>query len=93
MHSQAGQGTWKRTAASRETASVLAVVEARLRESPYQELRNVVADFHEGVLTIRGRVSSFYLKQLAQTVVSKLPGVEECVNRIEVRPNRQARAE
>jgi osmotically-inducible protein OsmY len=36
------------------------------------------------VLTLRGQVSSFYLKQVAQTVVRKLPGVEECVNRIEV---------
>lgn len=63
----------------------------RLQESPYHELHNVRCDYHEGILTLRGRVTSFYLKQLAQTAVAKIEGVEECVNRIEVRtPGRQS---
>ncbi len=60
------------------------LAEARLRASLYAELRKVRCDFHEGVLTLRGRVPSFYTKQLAQTLAARVPGVEEVVNRIEV---------
>ncbi|MCU0962110.1 MAG: BON domain-containing protein [Pirellulaceae bacterium] len=52
--------------------------------SSYNELRRVTGDFHEGILTLRGRVSSFYLKQVAQTLVQHLEGVERIVNRVEV---------
>jgi osmotically-inducible protein OsmY len=58
--------------------------ESRLRDSSYVGLRKVRCDFHEGVLTLRGRVPSFYTKQLAQSLAACVPGVEEVVNRIEV---------
>ena len=58
--------------------------QSRLRKSAYHELRLVSCDFHEGVLTLRGRISSFYLKQVAQTLVRELDGVEEINNRLEV---------
>lgn len=58
--------------------------QGRLGSSPYAPLRGVTCDFREGVLTLRGRVSSFYLKQLAQTLVAKVPGVEMVVNNVEV---------
>jgi len=45
---------------------VQAEAHSRLRNSGYQELRLVSCDFHEGVLTLRGQVSSFFLKQVAQ---------------------------
>jgi hypothetical protein len=60
------------------------LTESRLRASLYPELRRVRCDFHEGVLTLRGRVSSFYITQLAQALAARIPGVEEVVNRIEV---------
>jgi BON domain len=60
------------------------LAESRLRASSYPELRSVRCDFHEGVLTLRGRVSSFYTTQLAQTLAARIPGVEEVVNRIQV---------
>jgi osmotically-inducible protein OsmY len=60
------------------------LTESRLRASSYPELRFVRCDFHEGVLTLRGRVPSFYTTQLAQTLAADVPGVEEVVNRIEV---------
>jgi len=61
------------------------LAESRLRGSSYPELRRVRCDFHEGVLTLRGRVSSFYITQLAQALAARIPGVEEVVNRIEVK--------
>jgi osmotically-inducible protein OsmY len=57
---------------------------ARLRRSPYSEVRSVACEFHEGLLRLRGRVSSFYLKQVAQTAVMDLDGVEEIHNHLEV---------
>jgi osmotically-inducible protein OsmY len=89
MHYQTGQGSSKRNAGTaRQVADVVRQAEQRLKNCPYQELRDIICDYHEGVLTLRGRVNSFYLKQMAQTVVAKIDGVDECVNRIEVRPPR-----
>ena len=59
--------------------------ESRLRGSSYPELRGVRCDYHEGVLTLRGTVSSFYTTQLAQALAARIPGVEEVVNHIEVK--------
>jgi len=58
--------------------------QAKLAASPYAPLRRLTCDSHEGVLSIRGQVSSFYLKQLAQTAVRGVPGVEEVNNQVQV---------
>ncbi len=63
---------------------VEASVRVCLSQSPYSELRGLNGDFHEGILTLRGRVSSFYMKQVAQTLVKRVDGVERIVNRVEV---------
>lgn len=69
---------------SKKILAVQAEAQSRLQGSGYYELHHVSCDFHEGVLSLRGRVSSFYLKQLAQTLVRELDGVEEINNRLEV---------
>lgn len=62
---------------------------ARLRVSGYYAVRLVTCEYREGVLILRGRSPSFYLKQVAQEAVARLDGVEEISNRIEViRPDR-----
>jgi osmotically-inducible protein OsmY len=63
---------------------VQAEAHSRLRNSGHQELRLVSCDFHEGVLTLRGQVSSFYLKQVAQELIRRLDGAEEVNNHLEV---------
>ena len=75
----------------RNLASVLtqkkvveAEAESRLRQSSYREVRCVTCEFHEGVLTLRGRVPTFYLKQVAQSLVLRMEGAEEINNRVEV---------
>ncbi len=55
-----------------------------LQESPYRELWDVACEFREGVLTLRGRVPSFFLKQIAQSIVFVMERVEEINNRLEV---------
>ncbi len=64
--------------------SVLAAATSRLRKSDYHELHLISCTFYEGVLTLRGRVSTFYLKQVAQTMIASLEGVERINNRLEV---------
>lgn len=84
------QSNWRSgTESRRHGAELSRRAEERLKESPYQQLHQVRCDFWEGVLTLRGRLTSFFLKQMAQTVVSQLDGVQECDNRIEVRAMRQ----
>jgi osmotically-inducible protein OsmY len=60
------------------------IAEHRLRNSSYWAVRTVSCDYHEGVLILRGRVSAYYLKQVAQTVVREMDGVQEINNFIEV---------
>ena len=69
---------------SKEKPVVQAEAQFQLRKSGYHELHLVWCDFHEGVLTLRGRVSSFYLKQVAQELIRRLDCVEEVNNRLEV---------
>jgi osmotically-inducible protein OsmY len=53
-------------------------------QSLYRELRNILCEYHEGVMTLRGSVPSYYLKQVAQTLVASLESVGEINNRLEV---------
>ena len=66
------------------TAGVGELAENRLRRSPYLALRDIGCADHEGAVTLRGRVPTYYLKQLAQEVVADVEGVHAVINRIEV---------
>ena len=55
-----------------------------IKNCKYFEVRLVECELCEGLLFLRGRVSSFYLKQLAQEVVRSLDGIECIVNHVEV---------
>lgn len=44
-------------------------IRSELRMSVYRQVRSVSCEFHEGVITLRGQVSSFYLLQIAQAIV------------------------
>ena len=68
------------------TNDVEALVQARLRESPYLELRRLRCDFQENTLRLKGRVSSYYLRQLALAAARGLEGVEAIESDLEVVP-------
>ncbi len=55
-----------------------------LWSSSYHTVRRITCTFEGGVLTMEGRLPSFYLKQIAQTMVRDIPGVVRIENRIEV---------
>jgi hypothetical protein len=55
-----------------------------LCQSPYLELRRIHCELREGMAILHGKVSNFYLKQLAQELVKKVDDVELVVNRVDV---------
>jgi osmotically-inducible protein OsmY len=57
---------------------------ACLRRSAYQVFSGVSCECDEGVLFLRGRLSSFHHKQVAQEAVARVDGVIQVVNDIEV---------
>ncbi len=64
--------------------SVTEAARKRLHSSPYMPVRSVSCEFDQGVLHLRGCLSSFYQKQLAQEAVAGLSGVEKVVNEVVV---------
>jgi hypothetical protein len=63
-----------------ESAADRKLVEAatqRLRTSPYLSLRVVRCECKHGVLTLAGRVPSFYHRQIAQASVRDLAGLRQ----------------
>ncbi|HEV3138151.1 MAG TPA: BON domain-containing protein [Pirellulales bacterium] len=65
-------------------AKIADLAEQRLRKSPYFFLKSVSCEFNSGVLTLRGRVPHPQLKQFAESIVSRVDGVEKVVNRVEI---------
>jgi hypothetical protein len=70
--------------AATQTCGIRQRAEHRLRNSAYAPLRTLSCDYHEGVLTLRGRLPSHYLKQIAQVLMDGLDGVLEIANRVDV---------
>jgi osmotically-inducible protein OsmY len=64
--------------------SISDCAESRLRSNAYLALKNVSCDYHDGVLTLRGCLPTYYLKQIAQEAVARIEGVERIANEIEV---------
>ncbi len=58
--------------------------ESRLRQHSYLALKNISCECRHGQLTLRGCVPSYYLKQIAQTVIAKIDGIAGIRNEIEV---------
>jgi len=71
---------------SKETSEIAERAENHLRRNGYFALKNISCEYSEGVLTLTGWLPTYYLKQVAQTTVACLEGVERIENRIEVVP-------
>src|SRR5262245_4360370 len=61
------------------TEQIVEGAESRLRHNSYLALKNVHCDYCEGVLTLRGCLPTYYLKQVAQSVVAHVEGVQRIV--------------
>jgi hypothetical protein len=56
----------------------------RLYESPYSAIRSLDCACQAGVLTVAGRVPSYYIRQVALESVRKMRGVSRLVDCMEV---------
>ncbi|MGD0896491.1 MAG: BON domain-containing protein [Thermoguttaceae bacterium] len=65
---------------------VATTVRLRFRESHYAVLRQVACEYRDGVLMLRGRVPSYYMKQVAQNIARCVEGVLEIHNQLDVAP-------
>ncbi|MFT4558928.1 MAG: osmotically-inducible protein OsmY [Porticoccaceae bacterium] len=63
---------------------VLAEVKRRLGESPYSAIKQIQLEFYEGVLILRGKVPTFYTRQVALALAMTVDGVELVDDRISV---------
>lgn len=62
------------------------LAQSALADSPIFDLRDLVVEEGEEALVLRGSVSSFYHKQMAQEIVRAVAGREvDVVNSIDVR--------
>jgi osmotically-inducible protein OsmY len=59
-------------------------IQRRLRSAGHPNLRHIQCEYRDGVVVLRGRVSSYYAKQLAQSVLLVDPAVNNIENLIEV---------
>ena len=60
-------------------------VQRRLADSTYEFYFSRVSwQFQDGRLTLRGRVPTFYLKQMLQTILRDIEHVEHVVNKVDV---------
>jgi CheY-like chemotaxis protein len=65
-------------------SKVSEAAESRLRGNAYLALKNISCEWRDGVLTLRGSLPSYYLKQMARVAVANVEGVERINDEIEV---------
>ena len=58
----------------------------QLGKSPYWSIRLLVCQIDRDRITVQGTVSSFYLKQIAQSLATKVIGAERVRSEIDVHP-------
>lgn len=65
-------------------ARIQEVIEDRFWRSGYLALRDVSCQARDGEVHLRGRVPSYFLKQIAQEIAGGVEGVRQVINRIDV---------
>ncbi|ODT98648.1 MAG: hypothetical protein ABS79_05555 [Planctomycetes bacterium SCN 63-9] len=75
--------------ARHSTGSTGAEIEAihRLGRSGYSAFNDLSCEVVGADLWLRGRLPTYYLKQMAQAIVAQVEGVRRVINHIEVAPN------
>lgn len=62
-------------------------ISRRLSSAGYHALRLIDCEYCDGVVALRGRVPTYYLKQMAQSAVLTHPEVRTVLNLLEVTDN------
>jgi osmotically-inducible protein OsmY len=71
-----------------EANDIQALAQAGLLACPYREVQKIKCLFSNGVMLLRGQVSTFHMKQVAQTILMNIEGVKRIVNSIQVCPSK-----
>jgi osmotically-inducible protein OsmY len=84
-HGREGDGTTGGSDSTpRDPREIAAAIERRLRCSSYFALREIGCVCREGVVTLQGRLPTYYLKQVALAIADEVAGGLAIQNRIEV---------
>jgi osmotically-inducible protein OsmY len=59
-------------------------ISVAIEKNPHLRRRKVHFEAHEGCVVLRGSVSSYYQKQMAQESLRRVQGVERIENQLEV---------
>ena len=78
--------TFPATAASDQLARYCSDLKQQLGASPYWSIRRLVCQIERDRITVQGTVSSFYLKQIAQSLATRAVGLERVRSKIDVQP-------
>jgi osmotically-inducible protein OsmY len=64
--------------------SLDSLISSTIERNPHLMRRNLRFETHEGRVVLRGVVSSYYQKQMAQEALRRLKGVDHIENHLEV---------
>jgi len=70
---------------NQESDSVVQTITECLRAQTYPGMRSLSVDYSDGVITLRGEVTTYYHKQVAQESVRRIAGIVAIVNLVDVR--------
>jgi len=65
--------------------SVVQEITECLRAHAYREMRSLTVEHCDGVVTLRGEVTTYYYKQVAQESIRRIAGVTKTINLVDVR--------
>lgn len=69
-----------------ESAKLTAIIKAQLAREDQATLQAVTVDVDDGVVKLKGKVSSAEKKAKAEEIARKVDGVKSVVNNLEVKP-------
>ena len=67
-----------------EVSPLEARVHCAIEQNPYIAPRTLRFETHDGRVTLRGRVATYFQKQMAQEAIRRVAGVREIANELEV---------
>ena len=78
--------TTQSDSASDQLDRCCAALKQELGTSPYWSIRNLVCQIDRDRIRVEGTVSSFYLKQIAQSLAARVVGIQCVHSEIDVEP-------
>lgn len=67
-----------------QTGPLLHRIDSAIRNNPYVIRRHVFLESNNGHIVLRGRVDSYYQKQMVQEMLRGIEGISEISNQLEV---------